>query len=119
MRFPAVLGSDGAGTVVAVGPDVRGFKAGDEVYGTANGFYAEYVKARADRIARVPKSINLTEASVLAISGLSALQGLDDVLQLKAGETLIVHWRRWRRRYACGPTGEAARCEGARDSIYR
>jgi NADPH:quinone reductase-like Zn-dependent oxidoreductase len=70
---------------------VRGFKVSDEVYGTANGFYAEYVTARADRITRIPKGINLTEASVLAISGLSALQGLDDVLQLKAGETLIVH----------------------------
>jgi NADPH:quinone reductase-like Zn-dependent oxidoreductase len=91
VRFPAVLGGDGAGTVVAVGPDVQGFKVGDEVYGTGHGFYAEYAKARADRIARVPKGVNLTEASVLAISGLSALQGIDDVLQLKAGEALVIH----------------------------
>ena len=90
-RFPLVLGGDGAGTIVALGPDVHGFKVGDEVYGTADGFYAEYVKARADRIAPVPKGMDLTEASVLAISGLSALQGLDDVLQLKAGETVIIH----------------------------
>jgi NADPH2:quinone reductase len=90
-RFPLVLGGDGAGKIVALGPDVQGFKVGDEVYGTAYGFYAEYVKARSDRIARVPKGMDLTEASILAISGLSALQGLDDVLQLKAGETLIIH----------------------------
>jgi NADPH:quinone reductase-like Zn-dependent oxidoreductase len=91
MQFPAVLGGDGAGTVVALGPDVRGFKVGDEIYGTANGFYAEYVRARADQIARVPKGISLSEASILAISGLSALQGIDDVMQIKRGETLIVH----------------------------
>ena len=90
-HFPSVLGGDGAGTVVAVGPDVHGVKVGDEVYGTGFGFYAEYVKTRADRIAHLPKGIGLTEASVLAISGLSAIQGIDDVLQLKAGETLIIH----------------------------
>ena len=91
MRFPAVLGGDGAGTIVAIGPSVRGFKVGDNVYGTGYGFYAEYTRARADRIARVPKGVSLTEASVLAISGLSAMQGIEDVLRLKKGETLIIH----------------------------
>src|SRR6185437_10703588 len=55
VRFPSVLGSDGSGTIVALGPDVHGFKVGDQVYGTGNGFYAEYVKTRADRIAHIPK----------------------------------------------------------------
>ncbi len=91
MRFPAVLGGDGSGTIVALGPDVHGFKVGDEVYGTGYGFYAEYVKARADRIAHIPKGITPVEASVLAISGMSALQGIDDVLQLKRGQTVIIH----------------------------
>jgi NADPH2:quinone reductase len=91
MRFPSVLGGDGAGTIVAIGPNVHGFKVGEEVYGTGYGFYAQYAKARADRIARVPKNISLTEASALAISGLSAMQGIDDVLQLKKGETLLIH----------------------------
>jgi NADPH:quinone reductase len=89
--FPLVLGSDGAGTIVAMGSAVHGFKVGDEVYGTGIGFYAEYVKVRADRIAHVPKGLDLTQASILAISGLSALQGIDDVLQLQAGQTLIIH----------------------------
>ncbi len=91
MRFPAVLGGDGSGTIVAMGPDVHDFKVGDEVYGTGYGFYAEYVKARADRIAHIPKEITAVEASVLAISGLSALQGIDDVLHLKRGQTIIIH----------------------------
>jgi NADPH:quinone reductase len=89
--FPIVLGSDGAGTIVAMGSDVHGFKVGEQVYGTGIGFYAEYVKVRADRIAPVPKGLDLTQASILAISGLSAMQGIDDVLQLRAGQTLIIH----------------------------
>lgn len=91
MRFPAVLGGDGAGTIVALGPDVHGFKVGDKVYGNGFGFYAEYARARADRIAHVPRGISLSEASILAISGLSALQGIDDVLQLQKGESVLIH----------------------------
>lgn len=90
-QFPLVLGSDGAGTVVAVGSGVHGFKVGDQVYGTSGAFYAEYVTVRAEDISRIPKGIGVTEAGVLAISGLSALQGIDDVLQLKAGDTLLIH----------------------------
>lgn len=91
MRFPAVLGGDGSGTIVALGPEVHGLRIGNQVYGTGFGFYAEYTRARADRIARIPKGISLSEASILAISGLSALQGIDDVLQMKKGETLLIH----------------------------
>ena len=89
---PFILGGEGAGTIVALGPQVHGFKLGDAVYGvTGIGFDAQYVKVRADRIAHVPRSLDLKQASILAISGLSALQGIEDVLQLHAGQTLIVH----------------------------
>ncbi len=90
-HFPVILGSDGAGVIAAVGAGVHGFKVGDQVYGSNAAFYAEYVSVPADKIAHVPKGINPTEAGVLAISGLSALQGLDDVLGLKAGDKLIIH----------------------------
>src|SRR5437667_9907528 len=60
-HFPFVLGGDGSGTIVAMGSGVHGFKVGDDVYGTTDmGFYAEYVKARADRIATIPRGIGLT-----------------------------------------------------------
>ncbi len=90
-HFPVILGSDGAGVIAAVGPGVHGFKVGDEVYGSNAAFYAEYVAVGAEKIAHVPKGINSTEAGVLAIGGLSALQGLDDVLGVKAGEKVIIH----------------------------
>jgi NADPH:quinone reductase-like Zn-dependent oxidoreductase len=86
-----VLGADGAGTVAALGPGVRGFKVGDAVYGTGRGFYAQYVTIPADHIAHIPKGIGISEAGILAISGLSALQAIDDLLQVKAGDTVIVH----------------------------
>jgi NADPH:quinone reductase-like Zn-dependent oxidoreductase len=90
-RFPLVLGNDGAGTVAAVGPGVSAFKVGDRVYGTGIGFYAQYATVQAQSIAPIPGKMGFTAAGILAISGLSALQGLDDVLGLKAGETLIIH----------------------------
>ena len=90
-KFPLVLGSDGAGAVAAVGSGVRSFKVGDQVYGAGGAFYAQYVTVRAEDIAHIPKGIGSTEAGILAISGLSALQGIDDVLELKPGDTLIIH----------------------------
>lgn len=90
-HFPVVLGSDGSGTVAAIGSGVRGFKVGDKVYARSGAFYAEYVTARTEDVALVPKGISLTEAGILATSGLSAIQGIDDVLHLKAGEKLIIH----------------------------
>lgn len=91
VQFPLVLGSDASGTVVAVGSGVTGFKAGDQVYGTSGAFDAEYATVRAENIAHIPRGVGFTEAGVLAVSGLSALQGIDDILQLKAGETLLIH----------------------------
>ena len=94
-HFPQVLGTDGAGTVAAIGPGVRGFKVGDAVYGVSSGmpsgFYAQYLTTRAQEIAHIPQGIGIDEAGALAVSGLSALQGIDDILQMKAGETLIIH----------------------------
>jgi len=94
-HFPQVLGTDGAGTVAAIGAGVHGFKVGDAVYGVSSGmpsgFYAQYLTTRAQEIAHIPQGIDIEAAGVLAVSGLSALQGIDDVLQMKAGETLIIH----------------------------
>jgi NADPH:quinone reductase len=89
-HFPIVLGSDAAGTIAAVGPGVHEFKVGDAVYGVVNGSYAQYATAQAKNIAHIPKGMDFREAGALAISGLSALEGLD-ALGLKPHETLIIH----------------------------
>jgi len=94
-HFPLVLGTDGSGTIAAIGPGVHGFQLGEPVYGAVegmpSGFYAQYVAAPAQDVAPIPHGIGMAQAGVLAVSGLSALQGIDDVLQLEPGETLIIH----------------------------
>jgi NADPH2:quinone reductase len=94
--FPVVLGVDGAGTVAAVGAAVHDFKVGDAVYAYAwdnpkGGFYAEYVAVPAKAAGHVPPGMSLRDAGAAAVTALTALQGVDDALHLKPGETLIIH----------------------------
>jgi NADPH:quinone reductase len=95
-RFPMVLGADGSGTIAALGDDVRGLDLGEAVYGyaygdTKGGFYAEYVVLSAEHVAPMPPSLDFREAGGIAVTGLTALAGIDDALNLRPGQTLIVH----------------------------
>jgi NADPH:quinone reductase-like Zn-dependent oxidoreductase len=94
-KFPYVLGSDGAGTVADVGERVRNFKAGDRVYAISlanpkGGFYAQYVAVKAENAAPIPNNLSVEQAGVLPVDAVTALCGLDDALQLKAGESLMI-----------------------------
>src|SRR5437762_2345744 len=91
-KFPYVLGSEGAGTVAAVGEQVRGFKEGDRAYALAltnpkGGFYAEYAAVKADNVSPIPKKLTVEQAGVMPSDALTALRGLDEILQLKKGES--------------------------------
>ncbi len=93
--FPYVLGTDGAGTIAAVGKDVSRFKEGDRVYAAelANpkgGFYAQYAAVKADHTSLIPGHLTTEEAAVLPTDALTALTGLEKVLGLKSGESLMV-----------------------------
>jgi NADPH:quinone reductase len=94
-KFPYVLGSDGAGTIAAVGEQVEGFKEGDRVYALAlvnakGGFYAQFVALKADNVSPIPKELPIEQAGVMPSDALIALQGLDDVLGLKQGESIMI-----------------------------
>lgn len=93
--FPHVLGSDGAGTVEKVGDQVHNLKRGDRVYGInlmnpKGGFYAEYTVLKADNAAMIPRALSTRDAGALAVDGVTALNGLDKTLQLKAGESVLI-----------------------------
>lgn len=91
-RFPYVMGNDGAGEVVAVGPKVRRLHVGDRAYGyqMEGGFYAEYVKLKESHAAPVPKGVDLKEAGAMGADGITALRGLDDQLRLRKGQSLMI-----------------------------
>lgn len=94
-RFPLVLGTDGAGVVVDRGSRVRRHDVDDRVWAyefsnPKGGFYAEYVAVNAERVGRVPRRLNLLQAGAAAVTGLTALQGVDDHLQVKEDETVLI-----------------------------
>ena len=96
LHFPLVLGTDGSGVIAAVGAQVRGFKPGDEVYtyswdNPQGGFYAEYVAVPAKLVGHLPPGMSLRDAGAIATTALTAIQGIDDNLHIKPGETLIIH----------------------------
>lgn len=85
-----VPGMDVSGVVEAVGNGVTRLQIGDEVFGIGKGAFAEYARAPENKL--VPKAANLTfeQAAAVAISGLTALQGLRDHGRVEAGEKVLV-----------------------------
>jgi NADPH:quinone reductase-like Zn-dependent oxidoreductase len=93
---PLILGWEFAGVVDAVGLGVTRFAVGDRVYGFAHfprpaSAYAELVTAPSRQLAAAPESVDLLQASGLALAGLTALQILDDVADVGAGDRVLVH----------------------------
>ncbi|MDP2345536.1 MAG: NADP-dependent oxidoreductase [Deltaproteobacteria bacterium] len=93
-QFPIVFGSDGAGTVAAVGSGVKRFAVGDRVYGWGfgnpkGGFFAEYVAIKERDAAHIPETVPFEEAGALAVAGVTALQGLE-ALDLEPGQDIII-----------------------------
>src|ERR1041384_1892257 len=94
-KFPYVLGTDGAGTVAAVGEQVKALKEGDRVYAAEigkpkGGFYAEYAVVKAENASLIPSGLNMEQAAVLTSDGLTALRGLEDVLRLQPDESVMI-----------------------------
>jgi NADPH:quinone reductase-like Zn-dependent oxidoreductase len=90
LRFPAVIGLDVSGTVVATGDGVTDLKAGDRVCGWSYHTYAELVSDDAAVFAKVPETMDLVDASALPIVGLTGSQLISVASGLKAGQTVLV-----------------------------
>ena len=95
-ELPAVLGTDLAGVVEAVGEGVTAFKAGDEVYGLTGGVrglqgsLAEFAAVDARLLAPKPKNLSMREAAALPLVALTAWEGLVDRAKVQAGQTVLV-----------------------------
>jgi NADPH:quinone reductase-like Zn-dependent oxidoreductase len=84
-----LFGTDFAGVVEDVGKDVNDLAPGDEVFGGRSGAFAEYVSAVS--VVRKPPNVSFEEAATMGIAGLTALQGLRDHGNLRAGERVLIN----------------------------
>lgn len=94
-RLPFILGNDLAGVVVRVGPRVRRFKAGDEVYARPDtnriGAFAELISIQEHAVANKPKELTMEEAASIPLVGLTAWQALLERASLKRGQKVLIH----------------------------
>jgi NADPH:quinone reductase-like Zn-dependent oxidoreductase len=91
LKFPAVLGRDASGTILAVGPGVKGFERGARVLGRVPGAaYAEIVVGPAAGWALAPGKLDLAEAGALPLALLTGAQLADEAVDAQAGETILV-----------------------------
>ncbi|MDX8037370.1 NAD(P)-dependent alcohol dehydrogenase [Lentzea sp. BCCO 10_0856] len=89
-----IRGRDFAGSVVAVGRDVRRFRPGDEVYGDlgrADGAFAEYVCAPEHLVEAKPANLTFEQAAAIPLAGHTALKGLRDIGKLQAGQHVLIN----------------------------
>ena len=93
MAFPHVVGSEGAGSVTAVGSGVAGLAVGDRVAWAsgASGTYAEQVTLTASAAVPVPDDVELTVAAALLLQGMTAHYLVDSTFPVSAGQTILVH----------------------------
>lgn len=93
---PAVIGYDAAGVVEEIGPGVKTFKPGDEVFYTplifgGQGTYAEYNVVDESIVAAKPHSLNFIEAASLPLAGCTAWDGIIGIGRVQLGETVLQH----------------------------
>jgi NADPH:quinone reductase-like Zn-dependent oxidoreductase len=93
-RLPLTLGHDVAGVVIQVGPRVRQFKVGDEVYARPDDFrigtFAEFVAVKETSLALKPKNLTMEEAASLPLVALTALQSLVGIAKLQRGQKVFI-----------------------------
>ncbi len=85
-----VRGREVAGRVEAVGGNVTALAVGEEVFGIAEGSFAEYARARADKLAPKPSNLTFAQAAAVPVSGLTALQAVRDHGHVRAGQQVLV-----------------------------
>ncbi|MGD0499434.1 MAG: quinone oxidoreductase [Bryobacteraceae bacterium] len=90
--IPIALGSEAAGTVEAVGPDVTEAAPGDRVaYAMTRGSYAEYALVPAAQLVKIPEGLDFQAAAAAMLQGMTAHYLTHSTYPLKSGESCLVH----------------------------
>ena len=95
LKFPYVLGRDFSGTVAALGEGVSDFRVGDRGVRRVpdagqEGAYAEKIAIKAAIVAKKPDGLSHVNAAALALTGLTAMNSVEDTLKLQRGETILI-----------------------------
>lgn len=85
-----IRGREVAGTVEAVGKNVTTLQVGDEVFGFGEGCFAEYARARGDKLSPKPTGLTFEQAAALTVSATTALQAVRDIGDVQAGQQVLV-----------------------------
>jgi polyketide synthase 5 len=112
-RRPA-LGTDFAGVVTAVGPDVVSHRVGDHVGGMSpNGCWGTFVTCAADVAVKLPAGLRDDQAAAVSTAHATAWYGLHDLARVSAGDKVLIH-------SATGGVGQAAMaiCRAAGAEIF-
>ena len=89
---PIVLGSEGAGTVESVAPDVKNVAPGDRVaYAMPRGSYAEYQAVPAWQLVKIPASVDFETAAAVMLQGMTAHYLTHSTYALKPGDSCLIH----------------------------
>lgn len=112
LSFPLLLGQEGAGVVVSVGPGVTEVASGDRVaFGGVSATYAELASVPAVKLVPIPEGVTTKQAAAVMVQGLTAHYLATSTYPLKSGDTCLVH-------AAAGGVGlllcQVARLRGAR-----
>lgn len=92
VALPFIPGQEGAGTVTAVGADVKSVKVGDRVaWSHLLGAYAEYAAVTADKLVPIPAGVSDQQAAAAMLQGTTAQYLAYDTYPLRRGETALIH----------------------------
>ncbi|MTE22347.1 SDR family NAD(P)-dependent oxidoreductase [Streptomyces sp. TRM43335] len=85
------LGLEGAGEVLAVGPDVTDLAPGDRVFGSGVGWLSSHVLVGAEQLGRIPDGMTFVQAATLPAVFLTVQYGLGRQARLGTGDRVLVH----------------------------
>ena len=86
-----IRGRDFAGEVESVGAGVATPRPGDEVFGEADGTFAEYVRVPANQLAPKPANLTFEQAAAVPLAANTALLGVRDLGRVRPGQAILIN----------------------------